>query len=155
MAKKSSLKIKCHSLNSELPCWYCWLCWVRWDRSGLQRHDCHPLPVPDSRHFGPGPMSSRWRNTESKYNHFCFRLAGPEGEVGSKANHHFQWCGCKRDECWLDRSCLLSLHSYCPQRQPKWPEISLPDLQLSFSMALCPAHCGALCSISCIVITWC
>lgn len=132
MAKKSSLKIKCHSLNSELPCWYCY---VGWGGTGVVFKDLiltHSLSLTADT-FGPGPVSSRWRNTKSKYNHLCFRLAGPGGEVGSKASHHLQLCGCKRDNCWLDRSCLLSLHSYCPQKQPKWPEISLPDLQLSLS----------------------
>ena len=85
MAKKSSLKIKCRSLNSELPCSYCR---GRWGRSdGLQKPGFHLLLLPRHTVLGQALSQSRRRDTKSKHVSLCFMLAGPEGEVGSKANH--------------------------------------------------------------------
>lgn len=140
MAKKSSLKIKCHSLNSELPCGYCQvpLSEMGWEWLSPGTWLSSP-PCPDNRHFGARPWTRPGAGIQrADRSSLCLRLAGPEREVGSEASHHPPVAvRVQRREYWLNGPSPSSLPSSCPQVIPNDPKSPvLPDLQLSLLL-----HC--------------
>lgn len=146
MAKKSSLKIKCHSLNAELPCWYCWVCLGEVGQEWWSPETRLSITNRQQTLGGRALCQACWRDTRENTTPSASSWPAQKGRWAQKQIITLPLCGRKRAERWLYESPPLSLHSNCPQSQHKWPKISFPDLQLSLSIALFPAHPGILSS---------
>ena len=143
MGKKSDPKIKCHSLNSELSCWYHQV------HLGEVGQDCWSLGIPRQQTFrGQALGQAHWSNTRSKYRQPLPQVGWPRRGSGLRSFSSLPTAVQRGERCLCGpfrSACLLPACKANPN-DPKCPFLPALSPYLLPALGLNP--------ISCIVITW-